>query len=65
MIQAFSGDSTNNENELLEFLRSIFTLAQTSSLAENMAINVLLGKLNGTALILMSQLFRRMVAQRN
>ena len=55
MIQAFSGDSTDNENELVEFLRSIFTLAQTSSLAENTAINVLLRKLNGTAHILMSQ----------
>ena len=49
LINTFTGDSSQNETELIEFLRAIFTLAQTSNLSEGTAINILLRKLGGTA----------------
>ena len=55
LINTFTGDSSQNETELIEFLRAIFTLAQTSNLSEGTAINILLRKLGGTAHILIEQ----------
>lgn len=52
LIPEFSGDSSNNENDLTQFLRSIFALAKTSDLSQQTTLNVILRKLTGSAFIL-------------
>ena len=55
MISEFSGDSSDNEQELSLFLRGIFALSKTSDLSEKTAVNVLFRKLTGSAYILTDQ----------
>ena len=55
IITEFSGDSSDNEQQLSLFLRGIFALAKTSDLTEKTAVNVLFRKLTGSAYILTDQ----------
>ena len=55
LISEFSGDSSDNEQELSLFLRGIFALSKTSDLSEKTAVNVLFRKLTGSAYILTDQ----------
>lgn len=55
LISEFSGDSSDNEQQLSLFLRGIFALAKTSDLSEKTSVNVLFRKLTGSAYILTDQ----------
>ena len=55
LIHGFDGDSADLETSLNEFLRSVYTLAQTADLTEQVAIAVLIRKLSGTAHTLVEQ----------
>ena len=55
MITEFSGDSSDNEQQLSVFLRGIFALAKTSDLSEKTTVNVIFRKLTGSAYFLTNQ----------
>ena len=52
LISPFSGDETNCESALTNFLREVYTLSQTSNLSEAATVNVLVRKLAGSAQVL-------------
>ena len=61
MITEFSGDSSDNEQQLSVFLRGVFALAKTSDLSEKTTVNVIFRKLTGSAYFLTNQLFPQLL----
>ena len=55
LINEFSGDTDQNENNLNQFLRAAFAMAKTSNLSEQTTIALILRKLSGSAHELVQQ----------
>ena len=53
LITIFTGDSTNNEEDLTIFLREVYALSATSNLTEHASISVIIRKVSGSAQILL------------
>ena len=60
MIDTFSGDTTNVEENLTTFLRSVYSLIQTNNLSEKAANSVIIRKVSGSAQILIDSFVEKM-----
>ena len=60
MIETFTGDTTNVEENLTTFLRSVYSLIQTNNLSEKAANSVIIRKVSGSAQILIDSFVEKM-----